>query len=267
MEVRQQNIISTFDGVVDWGEVHPLVPPNVRATALFTLIGADATAMRTYATDQDSGGAAFHTATRTRREAADALLGQMRPINKMARGLPRDQYPEVRGLFRMPKSHGYAAIISRAQSFLEAIGPVKTLFVDRGLPADFDEQLAAALVGISSHSQTRTMGNAEQVGGTAGIDAKASEGLVYLEELDSILSYAYRNDPALLAGWKAVRHVQKDPEREGNEQPAGGSQGSQPTALAKNTVTEAAVSGNGRESHLGGVEPRVNGTNGGVLVG
>lgn len=265
MEVRQQNIIFTLDGVVDWGEAHPLVPPNARATALFTLIGTAATALRAYATDQDSGGAAFHTGTRTRREAADALLAQMRPINQMARGVPRDQYPTLRGLFLMPRSKGYAAIISRAQSFLEAIGPVKSVFADRGLPADFDEKLADALAEISSSSQARTMGRAEQIGGTTGIEAKATEGLMYLQELDSILSYQYRNDPALLASWKAVRHVQQDPDREDDEA-TGGSEGSQPTALAKNTVTEAAVSGNGHENQSGGVEPRVNGSNG-VLVG
>jgi hypothetical protein len=163
----------------------------------------------------------------------------------------------------MPKSNGYAAIISRAQSFLEAIGPVKAVFVERGLPADFDEQLADALAEIASFSQTRTMGQAEQIGGTAGIAAKASEGLMYLRELDSILSYQYRNDPALLAGWKAVRHVQEDPVRE-DEEETGAGEGSQPLALATNTLSGAALSGNGHES-LGGVEPRVNGTSG-VLV-
>ena len=55
------------------------------------------------------------------------------------------------------------------------------------------------------------MGRAEQIGGTAGIDAKASEGLTYRWDLDSILSYLYRNDLALLAEWKTARHMKRDP--------------------------------------------------------
>jgi hypothetical protein len=264
MKLRNQNIVVTLEGAVDWGGDHPLLPLNPRVTALYTNIGASAAAIRSYSTDQDSGGAEFHAATRTRREIADALLVQMRPISKMAKELPRDLYPGVRGLFLMPTSHGYAALISRADSFLEAIGPVKAAFVERGLPADFDEQLAAAFPPIGSASLTRTLGKAEQVGGTAGIAAKASEGLMYLRELDSILSYLYRNDPALLASWKSVRHVPKDPVREQQAPTAASNAGPPALPDAKATAAESAPRSNEMQSSFGGVEPRTNGTNGGL---
>jgi hypothetical protein len=265
MNLRNQNVVVTLEGVGDWGGDHALVPEIARVVVLYGNIGAAADALRTYSTDQDSGGAVFHTETRTRREIADAVRAQMRPINKMAKGLPRDQYPGVRGLFLMPKSNGYAALISRAESFLEAIGPVKAAFVERGLPADFDEQLAAALPEIGSSSQARTLGRAEQIGGTAGIDAKASEGLRDLQELDSILSYHYRNDPAQLAAWKSVRHVQQNPVRQ-PQAPAALINASQPAlADAKSAVTGSAPRSNGHESSSEGVEPRMNGTNGGLV--
>src|SRR5215216_1995600 len=157
MNLHEQNVVVTLDGVVDWGGVHPLVPTIARVEILYTQIGASAAAIRTHGTDQDSGGAEFHTSTQTRRQIADDLRTQMRPISKMAKGLPRDLFPGVRGLFLMPPTHGYAALISRAESFLGAIGPVKAAFVERGLPADFDEQLAAAIPPIGDASEERTL--------------------------------------------------------------------------------------------------------------
>ena len=96
------------------------------------------------------------------------------------------------------------------------------------------------------------------------MEAMASEGLVAVAELDSILTYQYRNNPALLAAWKSVRHVQRDPMR-ADEESDTGSGSTQPT-LAKATVTESAPETDGHETTFGGVEPRINGTNG-VLVG
>jgi hypothetical protein len=237
--------------------------------ALYTSIGTTAVALRLHGTHQDSGNADFRSGTRTRREAANALLDQMRPINHMARKLPRAEYPGVRELFRMPRSNGYAAILSRANSFIDAVGPIKATFVDRGLPADFDELLGEAIAEVSSAANTRNMGRAEQKGGTTALDAKAAEGLMYLGELDSILSYLYRNDPELLGAWKSACHVQSDPVRR-KEEPSGSGSGSgsppEPTTLV---MAEAAYRSTNShdEQARGGVEPRVAGSNEGVMVG
>ncbi len=257
-----QNVALTLDGVVAFGGANPLTPVNARATALYTVIGSAAISLRAHADEQDSGNAEFRSAVLTRMEASKELRDLMRPINQMARALPKAQFPGVRALFRMPPSNGYAKILSRANSFVEEVGPIKSAFVDRGLPADFDEQLADKIAAIVAATNSRTLSRAEQVGGTAGMEDKASEGLAAVVELDSILSYLYRNDAALLAAWKSVRHVQRDPVREpdpsapGNG--TGGSSESGSPALAKATVSEGAP---------GIVEPRMNGSSDGVLVG
>ena len=41
-----------------------------------------------------------------------------------------------------------------------------------------------------------------------------------LREKDSILSYQYRSDPALLASWKSAWHVDRDPSRAEDEEPS-----------------------------------------------
>jgi len=267
MKARMQNVAAALEAVVAFGGEHPLTPANTRATALYTQIGTTATSLRAHADDQDSGNGQYRSSTLSRREASKALRDQMRPINQMARALPREQYPGVRALFRMPHTNGYAAILSRANAFLEAVGPIKAAFVERGLPADFDEQLEAKITTITAATDSRTLGKAEQVGGTAGMQVKASEGLAAVAELDSILTYQYRSNPALLAAWKSVRHVQRDPVRNGDEPGGtGAGTGSTPGTLAKATAPQSAPETDGLVTVSGGVEPRVNGTNGVLLA-
>jgi hypothetical protein len=269
MNQQIQHITEALESTVAFGAAHALVPPNPRAAALYTSIGTTAAALRLHGTHQDSGNADFRSGTRTRRQAADALLGQMRPINYIARKLPSAEFPGLRDLFRMPRSSGYAAILSRASSFIDAVGPVKSTFVERGLPADFDEKLADAIDEVSSAANTRNLGRAQQVGGTTGLSSKASEGLLYLGELDSILSYLYRNDSALLGEWKSASHVQRDPERQtAGSSGRGSSSGSQPapTTLALNGTGSGPGHTGSEVQSIAGVEPRLNGTNGMVIA-
>src|SRR5215213_10227295 len=145
MENVIQRKLDTCHTIVVFGGNNTLIPLNARAEVLYGVIGTVAIALRTHGADQDGGNAEFRSGTFNRHDAADELRDEMRPINKMARALPRDEFPGVRELFRMPRSNAYAALISRATSFLDAIGPVKATFVERGLPADFDEKLAEKL--------------------------------------------------------------------------------------------------------------------------
>jgi hypothetical protein len=88
---------------------------------------------------------------------------------------------------------------------------VKAVLIARGLPADFDEQLQAKKEELVAATDRKSAGNTMQVGGTASLLAKSKEGMLRLHELDAILSYQYRNDPDLLAGWKAASHVERTP--------------------------------------------------------
>ena len=231
---------------------HPLATPNTRLTALVTQLNTLLTSFRDYTADQSGGELEFHSGTITRRQMADLLRADMRAVNQIARGLPKAEFPGVRELFLMPRSGSYEALIARANAFLDKIGPIKSVFVERGLPADFDEQLADRLGEVDTASGTRDSGRSDRVGGTAGLDAKASQGIVILREMDSILSYQYRNDPALLASWKSACHVDRDPSRAEDEEPAEGS--GAPSIASTRTSTSTSTSGGDDEPR--GVEPR-----------
>src|SRR5688572_26698219 len=112
MEQPIQNKLVAFDGIVVWGANHPLTPESARVVALLTQMSTVANAIRTNGANLVGGNSEFRSGITTRRMAADELLGQMRAINKIARGLPRAQFPGVRELFRMPRTRGYATVIA-----------------------------------------------------------------------------------------------------------------------------------------------------------
>jgi hypothetical protein len=257
MKTRMQNVALTLDGIVVFGGQNPLTPANTRATALYTQIGTTATSLRAHADDQDSGNAEFRSGTLSRREALDSAARcdaadqpdgtrtSQGAIPGCAGALPDATHDRLRS---DPKSRECLRGGSRSD---------QSAFVERGLPADFDEQLADKIAAITAATNSRTLGKASQVGGTAGMEAMASEGLVAVAELDSILTYQYRNNPALLAAWKSVRHVQRDPVRADEESGETESASTQPT-LAKATVTESAPETDGHET-TPGCRPRING--------
>lgn len=198
-----------FDRTIRFGIDNPLTPAIPEVTTLLTNLGTVVTALDHPAGDQEIGRSAVNGGTVFRQMKAEALLGQMRPINKMVRALNRNLYPGVREQFRMPQGGGYRALIARAQAFIDAIGPIKAVLTARGLSADFDEQLQTARTDLATATADKDSGEATRSGGTAGLMAKSREGMSLLHELDSILSYQYRNDPSLLAGWKTACRVQR----------------------------------------------------------
>jgi hypothetical protein len=206
--------LNAFDRVVEFGVNHPLTTPIAAVTTLYTSVGNVATTIRSHKGDQESGRGEFLGGSSNRGLKAEALRDQMRPINKIARALNREQFPGVREKFYMPKSRAYEALIGRAEAFIDAIAPIKTAFTDRGLPATFDTALTAAKDALVEATADKNAGLATQVGGTAGLFAQAHFGLLQMRELDAILSFQYRDNPVLLAAWKSACHVEREPEAE-----------------------------------------------------
>jgi hypothetical protein len=198
--------------VVDFGANHPLNPAMPAVTTLLTDLGGIITAIGGHADDQDTGSTEFRGGSSYRQMVAEQLRAQMRPINKIARALKPELYPTAREQFKMPPSGSYPKLISRAETFIDAIAPIKVAFTDRGLPATFDTALAAKKAELVAATGIKNAGRATQVGGTAGLFAKSRAGLDILHELDAILSFQYRDNPALLAAWKSACHIERDPE-------------------------------------------------------
>jgi hypothetical protein len=214
MNKKNTNTIEMMERVVTFAADHPLTPPIARASALVILVNASITALRAQDSDQDTGAGAISSAAEERRRIAVELRAQLRGIALIGNGLDRELHPGLAEQLRMPRN-SYAALLTRARSFLEVVMPIKAAFVDRGLAADFDETLGASIVEFEAASQRRSGALAEKVGGTAAMLATARTGVAHVRELDTILRVKYANDPGLLAAWKSAQRI-----RTGSAEPA-----------------------------------------------
>ena len=90
------------------------------------------------------------------------------------------------------------------------------------MPATFDTELTAKKTALVAATGQKNAGHATQMAGTAGLLAQSRTGVEILRELDAILSYQYRNNPALLAAWKGACRIERDPVTETVQTPPGG---------------------------------------------
>ena len=158
----------------------------------------------------------------------------------------------------------YAELMNRGNAFVEAIGPVKAAFVEHGLPVDFDEQLAELLAQFAAAGVRTNGGLHKQMDGTAGMAEAARKGVKAVRVLDSIMREKLKDSPAELSVWIKVQQIKSGPITE-EEQPTTLVAGVTP-ASAKSTALAASNGGEVEQQQPAGVEPRVNGTSGGVLV-
>jgi hypothetical protein len=269
--------IEMLEGVPPFAH-KPEITLNAEATALVTSIETVLASLNTLAGNQVSGGANYHAGTEAKELYVGQMLVYMRAMSKVARELPQETNPGIREKFRLPRQTSYLAFVATARSFVTEAGPIKAVFVANGLPADFDEKLTELAEQLEEALVDQTTGRVTQVGSTAGLAAKAREGVKLVRRLDGIFSFQLRNDPVLHAEWLSVSHVEMPPRRKKDEEaetPAAPSAAPAPLvafAAAAAGPAEPALNGHHAASQSDGeqqpavVEPRVNGTHGTALV-
>lgn len=212
--------LAAFDRVVEFTTEHTITPPIARVTALVSEVVAAASAVRLHSAEQDDGNAVFIDGAALRRQRAEEVRVQMRPINFIARKLKNADYPDIRAQFRMAQTGSYEGLLARGRAFLSALaGPgVKKIFTDRGLDPGFDVAFKAKVDAFETAAQKKYKGLLAQVSGTGGVRQHMAAGVEALRELDGILSLVYQSDPPLLAAWKTACHIERPPESEASKQ-------------------------------------------------
>ena len=194
---------------------HPLNPVNDRATVLVGTIASVITAMQTAVSNQMLGRGEFLGGTDDRRRLAKELRGAVREISGTAGVLDPDQYPGAAEQFAMPLSQSYEALLGTARGFLATVGTIKAAFVERGLPADFDELLAEKVATFEVATTRKHDGRQGQKGGTVALKLETRRGMTAVKELDQIVANRLkRTDPVLLEVWKATKQLEHLPESE-----------------------------------------------------
>ena len=226
-DIRRLDMLVRAD---QFGTDHPLTPANARVTALLLLLKAVITQVNTLGGGQESGRGQFRGGASERLRLSKSLRKLMRKISDIGAVLDPAAYPGAREQFRMPRTKTYQDLLNRAQAFLEAVGPIKSAFVERDLPVDFDEQLAGLIAEFTTATQLKASGLADQVQGTAGVRAATLNGVDIVRELGAILKVRYENDPGLMAAWKSASHIERPPRSEEPAAPAAGSGSEAPSA-------------------------------------
>jgi hypothetical protein len=208
MNRTDKNVLESLERAKQYLTDHPVTPANPQVTALTTQLNAAIVEMTGHRNGQDLGLGKFADGTLTKAESADELRRQMKRISKIAKELDPLQFPNLRQTLRMPDK-GYQDLQSRAETFVTTVTPIKTAFVDHGLPADFDEQLQDALDAFEAATQRQSTGRAQRVEGTTGLKVLRSESRKIVRAIDAILFALYEDEPELYAAWRSASRVER----------------------------------------------------------
>jgi hypothetical protein len=236
MNIQNNNRLIMFGRVDRYGIEHPLTPANTQATNFYTQLKSVITNMETAAQNQVAGLGESRGGTDDCRRLADELRATMRDIGKTARTLNRDLFPGVAQELRMPRSKKFEVLLAAARAFLERVTPIKATFVERGLPADFDQVLSGQIAALEAATSRKHDGRQTRRAGTLGLSVVSRRGMEIVRGLDAIISNRLRKtDPVLLGVWKSASRVQSAPVSQSTATNSGGT-----ASAASATVTPAA---------------------------
>ena len=168
--------------------------------------------LRDYATSQVSG-QRLSQAEKERQEELVRRLREhhLRPIAAIAKAT-LSQSPGIVRALRMPAGNlGVFGLLSAARSIRTSIGLYQPVFVRNGRPADFLEQLDAAIAALGESVDGRGGYVRRHVGAKAGIQKELKRGRRAVEMLDSIVRVAFEGNDMVLAEWEIAKRVQSLP--------------------------------------------------------
>jgi hypothetical protein len=168
--------------------------------------------VRDYATIQVSG----QRLSQAEKEKQEELVRRLRehhlrPIAAIAKAT-LSQSPGIVRALRMPAGNlGVFGLLSAARSIRTSISLYEPVFVKNGRPADFLEQLDAAIAALAESVDGRGGYVRRHVGAKAGIRKELSRGRRAVGMLDSIVRVAFEGQADVLAEWAVAKRVQSLP--------------------------------------------------------
>jgi hypothetical protein len=233
MNDRKKAELAMLLGVHEFGQRNPLVPANALATLQYTAVATAKDTMLETGAVKDQAEGEFRAAVADRHTVIKGLRSQMREIAVTAKALDRTgAKPGLALQFRMP-GKTMQDLRDRAEAFQNAAEPIAQSFIDYDAAPTFIADLEAAIAAFDAVTGRRYAGRGKQVGATASLTAVARAGIIAVRALDASLIKRYRNNPALLAEWKATQRIARWPSQAtapatpppppsgGGEQPAG----------------------------------------------
>ena len=131
--------------------------------------------------------------------------------NTSIQALPISQTARAQGLpeFWMPRNRGDNSLVQVGKVFLKNAQPVKQLFIDGHLPADFLEKLHVAVHNLELAIKEQTASKTVRTSATRAIEEARMEAVSALQRLDPIMENLLQNDAPTFAAWQTCRRVER----------------------------------------------------------
>lgn len=172
-----------------------------------------------------TGASARRQSSVGRRDFRESLRAQVAAVCATAEVIALD-HAEVKGSFpRTRADKSDSTLIAVARSFAESAAPLRSLFVEYNMPADFMDSLKSDADALERHISLQSEGAGARVDANASITETLKRVDELIERLDVVVRNKYRTDPAKLAAWESARRLERAarPKRNGaGEQKGGG---------------------------------------------
>lgn len=163
-------------------------------------------AIRTSAYNQSRAQSAVRESSANVDATREELERQLEAIRKTVRIL---DVPGLEDKFLPARKVNDQGLLTLAQTYGNDALPLKPDLIRRGLGTDFIDSLAEAAQAFDAALNERSRQLAKQVEATAELDDKIEFALSIVREIGVIVRNVYARDPAKLALWESVSHVEK----------------------------------------------------------
>ena len=151
--------------------------------------------------------------TGQRKEARDQLYIQLRAIRDTARAIGVD-HAEVRDKFSLRGGRpNDQDLLATARSFHTEATPIKALFIEYGMAADFLETLNANITKLEQAEAQQNTGTGGSSAARTSISTLLKRAEQEMDKLDPIVRNKYANDPATIAAWKQAIRLERAPKK------------------------------------------------------
>lgn len=188
-------------------------PPGSVGATQFAEVGAVVTRLQELLGDQSEGFSDARFEYQNKDTARENLREEIVDINRTARSMVY-LVPGIDTMFRMPRNATDADLLAVGRAFHQNSEQYNDQFVEYGLPANFRNELQAAIDAFEASLATPGTAVDEQVAATAEIGSVVKRGMRAVRILKGVVKNKYRNNVGKLAAWLSASHIEKAPKKE-----------------------------------------------------
>jgi hypothetical protein len=167
--------------------------------------------IETHAVARESSMNALQHSTIAKKDARAAIHVYLRAISDTARTIGLD-HPEIKGSLKFTgASVGDRTLLATARAFAAAVQPLKTLFVEYDMTADFFDKFNADINNFEQQLDRQTAGKGERIAVNASLEDALHRAEAALKRYSTAVRNRYRNDPAKLAAWESAHRIERAP--------------------------------------------------------